>query len=345
MLVEYIRSSSYSNWEFCQMQYFITYVLGYTGPSGQKAELGTIVHKVMECLANLKKAEQDLTGRKAKLSFVDDAVGLVEVNKSKLRTDAFVDTLIERSKEHYIKDSVHKWQPRHSREIKELTYKILAWSKGMFDPRNRDVLYPEPHFDITIDEPWAEFEGKDTDGKPVKGKLSIKGTIDLVTTVDDDTIEVIDWKTGQRKNWATGAVKDLDALAKDPQLLLYFYAISHMFPQYKNAIMTIFFVRDGGPFSLCFDTSDHDRFLDMLRKRFETIKNSTNPTVLPYRDHATKPNWKCSRLCHFYKNNWPGTETRMCNHVQNTINTKGMDHAVKNLTKDGFSVGYYSAPG
>ena len=46
MLVTYIRSSSYNNYSFCQMQYFLTYVLGYQTDSGKKAELGTIVHKV-----------------------------------------------------------------------------------------------------------------------------------------------------------------------------------------------------------------------------------------------------------------------------------------------------------
>ena len=36
-------------------------------------------------------------------------------------------------------------------------------------------------------------------------KFLIKGTIDLVTKIDDNVIEVVDWKTGQRKNWATGS--------------------------------------------------------------------------------------------------------------------------------------------
>ena len=326
------------------MQYFMTYVLGHQSPSGQKAELGTMVHKVLECLANLKKCEQDLKGQRVKLSFTDDAVGLVECHKNELRSAKLLKSLIKRSTDHYRSTSIHKWQPRHIKEVSTLTDQILNWSDGMFDPRNRDILYPEPHFDIVIDEPWAEFEGKDTEGNPVKGKLAIKGTIDLVTTVSDDTIEVIDWKTGQRKNWATGKPKDLEYLQNDPQLLLYYYAISHMFPQFKHTIMTIFFVRDGGPFSLCFDDSDKDKFLGMLEQRFKEIKNSSNPKILPYRDDP-KPNWKCSRLCHFYKTKWPGTETRMCNHVQDHIKTKGMDSAVENLTDKGFSIGYYSAPG
>ena len=59
MLVTYIRSSSYNNFEYCQMQYFMTYVLGHQTVSGKKAQLGTVVHKVMEILAGCKKLLQD----------------------------------------------------------------------------------------------------------------------------------------------------------------------------------------------------------------------------------------------------------------------------------------------
>ena len=59
MIVTYIRSSSYNNYDYCQMQYFMTYVLGYYSDSGKKAELGTIVHKTLEVLAGLKKAAYD----------------------------------------------------------------------------------------------------------------------------------------------------------------------------------------------------------------------------------------------------------------------------------------------
>ena len=59
MIVTYIRSSSYNNYDFCQMQYFLTYVLGWGSDSGKKAEMGTMAHKVMEVLAGLKKFQQD----------------------------------------------------------------------------------------------------------------------------------------------------------------------------------------------------------------------------------------------------------------------------------------------
>jgi len=59
MIVTYIRSSSYNNYDYCQMQYFITYCLGHRSASGKKAQLGTVVHKVMEVLAACTKEIQD----------------------------------------------------------------------------------------------------------------------------------------------------------------------------------------------------------------------------------------------------------------------------------------------
>ncbi len=59
MLISYFRSSSYTHWRYCEMQYFMTYVLGHQSTSGKKAELWTMVHKVMEILAGLKKCQQD----------------------------------------------------------------------------------------------------------------------------------------------------------------------------------------------------------------------------------------------------------------------------------------------
>ena len=76
----------------------------------------------------------------------------------------------------------------------------------MFDPRNRNILCPEQQFDIVIDKPWAEYEYKTTK-ETIKGQLAIKGTIDLITQINDDTLEIIDWKTGRRLDWATGEEK------------------------------------------------------------------------------------------------------------------------------------------
>ena len=179
------------------------------------------------------------------------------------------------------------------------------------------------------------------DGTTIKGNLAIKGTIDLVTKIDDSIIEVVDWKTGQRKNWATGEVKTYEKLLDDAQLLLYNYAISKLYPDYDQAIMSIFFTRDGGPFSMCFDNRDQDRFLEMLRKRFEEIKENVKPRPISY----SRRDFRCQKLCHFYKNDWPGTNTTMCEHVEQRLHTIGHKETVKECTNEGFNIGYYEAPG
>jgi len=328
------------NYKFCEMQYFMTYVLGYRTDSGKKAELGTIVHKVMEVISFLKKFEQDNPKRKT-LECTDEVTGKIRIKAEELYTDDFLRTLEDLCFESYTKDSKHKWTKGDRKEVTKLVNVVME--HGVFDPRKRDILYPEPHFDMAIEEPWAKYDFVDAQGNHLEGQLAIKGTIDLVTKVDDDTIEVVDWKTGQRKDWVTGEVKDYDKLQNDPQLLLYHYAISKMFPDYKNVIMTIYFIRpdQGGPFTLFFEDEDRDRFLGILKDRYKDIVKNDNPKPLS-RDRS---HWKCTRICHYCKNDWEGTNTNMCQYVGDYLDEHGMDKTVVDLTAPGHSIGYYEAPG
>ena len=347
MIVTYIRSSSYNNYDYCQMQYFITYVLGWRGDSGRRAEQGTMVHKVMEVLAALKKYKQE--NPKARiLKTIDDAIGEVKVGTKKFYEDEFVEELLQRSYEAYKKDSVNTWQPSHYKEVVKGAWLFLNHNNRKdFDPRYRNVYYTEPHFDIEIEEDWAKFD-YEINGERVKGRLAIKGTIDLVTQIDDDTIEVIDWKTGRRLNWATGEVKTYDKMMNDPQLLLYFYAMSKMYPQFKYRIMSIFFSKDEEgkydpqPFSLPFGKDDEPRFLEMLRQQVEKIRQNINPKMID----PTHKNFKCRILCHFCKNKFdPKDSENMCKTVYNSLQRDGYDKTVDQYTREGHNIGYYEAPG
>ena len=345
MLVTYVRSSSYNNYEYCEMQYFMTYVLGYQSKSGKKADMGTMVHKVMEVLAGLKKYEQD----KPKVKFLkvdDDAIGKFKCKKEELHTEELVNKLIDLSIDSYEAKSAHSFNKTDRSEIAKTAWCFLTHSDGQFDPRLRDIHYPEPHFDIPIEEDWAKFE-YEIDGKKVSGRLAIKGTIDLVTRINDDTIEVVDWKTGRRMDWATGEVKDYKKLENDPQLLLYYYAISKLYPEFPNRIMSIFFYKDKdgepdpSPFSLCFSPEDEGRFLEMLKNRVQEIRQNIAPKPLdPNRNH-----WKCARLCHFCKTKWGDTDDNMCIYIEKHLQKHGMDKTIKECTREGFDIGFYEAPG
>ena len=340
MIVTYLRSSSYNNYDYCQMQYFITYGLGHQSISGKKAQLGTIVHKVMECLASCKKEMQD-TGKKTGLSTTDDALGEIKFTAKKLYTKKFVKDLLDSSYKYYTENCTHSYTGADLKFCAKSVDDALSYNDGQFDPRNRNVVASEPQFDIPIEEDWAKYKYKMPNGEVVEGQLAIKGTIDLVTEVDDGVIEVIDWKTGRRLDWATGEKKTYEKLLEDPQLLLYNYAISKLFPDYKQAIMSIYYIRDGGPFSMCFDKSDQVSFLEMLEKRFKQIRHNESPQPIS----RNRTHFKCTKLCHFYKNNWPGTNVSMCKHVEENLKAFGHDDTVEKCTRDGFEVGYYEAPG
>jgi hypothetical protein len=328
----------------CEQQYFIEYVLGWRGPSGQKADKGTIVHKVLEILAVIKKAEQDNQS-----NINDDIAGIIDINKYDL------DNIIDIIYDHYSSSAKHhKWSPKDKKDCSEWVYKAIKFNDGMFDPRNRKILEPEQHFDFTINKPWSEYSFKTDDGI-MSGNLALKGTIDLITLVNDNTIEIIDWKTGRRLDWATGQEKTQEKLENDPQLRIYHYAISQLYPNIDHIIFSIYFINDGGPFSICFDKSDLQKTEDMLRQKFEIIKASKKPKL-----HKS---WMCNKLCHFGKTNFsdsnilPILEYRdsqtckqgdfmtKCEQIKHDLELHGMDSVVQSYKHPNHSFGKYKAPG
>ena len=103
--------------------------------------------------------------------------------------------------------------------------------------------------------------------------------------------------TGQRLDWATGEKKDFAKLQKDFQLMLYYYAIRKLFPEYKSVMVTIIFLRDGGPFSVIFEDDTIDQVEEMFKEHFETVKAKTYPKPR----NARRSDYRCNKLCHFYK--------------------------------------------
>lgn len=345
MIVTYFRSSSYNTHSMCEQQFFGEYVLGWRGLSGQKADKGTIVHKVLEILAMIKQGQQN------NISHINDKefLGEIDINNYSLNT------IIEKVYKHYSEaNSHHKWSIKDYKDCHSWVYKAIEFNGGMFDPRNRHILCPEQHFDITIKKPWAAYSYDTPDGK-LEGYLAIKGTIDLITLLNDQTIEIVDWKTGRRLDWATGQEKTQEKLEKDPQLRIYHYAISHLYPHIDHIIFSIYFINDGGPFSICFDKSDIPETEDMLRKKFEIVKNTKKPRL-----HKS---WMCSKLCHFGKTTFENTSVTpmveyrsnqitpvgqivcKCEQIKHDIDLHGMDVVVNSYKHPNHTFGKYKAPG
>lgn len=316
MIVTYLRSSSISSYSWCAHKFFMTSNLGFKEPSGQKAELGNIVHKALELLARKKLAIQNNES-----TFFDE-----ELNSSFVVDGFSIEEAIQHGWNHYTEPSrtIHSWTKTHLKQASKWTLDVIHFNDGMFNPLNRNIIMPEQYFDIEIEHDWAKYEyyvpGTDKKEK-FYGKLRIKGTMDLVTRLDKGLVEYVDWKTGQRKDWTTGKEKSYEDLRKDFQMRLYHYALCKLYPE-DDILMTIFFVQAGGPFSLFLDRSHLSETEKMIKTYFQAIQRER----FPKRIVDFNPNsWKCSRLCAFHKENWEGTEQNKCSFIRDQISQIGLD--------------------
>jgi CRISPR/Cas system-associated exonuclease Cas4 (RecB family) len=319
----------------CPQQYFLEYNCGIRGLSNKKADLGTIVHKVLEVIAVCKKGRQD-----KKRVINDDICGKVSTTKYS------IDEIIDKVFTHYSTNLTHHdWTIDDFKNCKKWTYKALEFNDGQFNPANRTIVDAEPFFDIEIQEPWAHYNYSFGDSQ-VEGFLSIKGTIDLVTQVEGGVYEVVDWKTGRRLNWATGEVKTHSKLREDPQLRMYHYAVHKMY-KVDQVLVTIFYINDGGPFTICFDGADLSKTEDMLKGRFEEIQQDVRP--------ALNKSWKCSRFCHYGMNSFEGTHVKpclgnngyitQCAQVNSEFRYSDLDQVIGMYKTPGYKIGHYQDPG
>jgi ATP-dependent helicase/DNAse subunit B len=339
LIVTYFRSSSYNTHDDCPHRYFLEYVLGWYGKSNKAADKGTIVHKVLEILACAKLAEQQ-----GKDFIIDDEV----LKERKLVALQDIPKLVDEIYDWYSYHNSHNpWEGKDRKDCHDWVNKVFNHNAGMFDPRSRDIVEPEQQFDITLDFDWANYS-YEFDGKKIEGKLALKGTIDLITRIDDNLYEVIDWKTGRRWDWAKGVEKTNDKLAKDPQLMLYHYAVKKLYPDVEDCLITIYFINDGGPFTLAFTKNDIVQTENMLRKKFEQIKATHIPRL--------NKTWKCTKLCHHGKTTFAGTSIQpiideqdgcltKCEQVKRELGKKGMDRVTKEYLAPGHVIGSYKAPG
>lgn len=309
MLCPYIRSSSLNQFKFCQMRYLFEYLFCLPGKSGAKALKGTIYHKCHELRAQASTAIRD-----KKKSYIDDNFDKVLV-KNAINPEWCLDKVFDYYTE---KEPDLALTQKDKSEIKGWIDDVLE-KYPHYDPLNMDILQTEQKFDIEIKEDWAKYKGE-IKGVEYEGYLSIKGTIDSIIRLDDNTYEMLDLKTGSyRSDFATGEEKDLEYLKNDIQLLMYLLALDHIYPN-KHWILSLFYIRAGGIFSVHGDDDMLQRAKDTIKKYFAEIGNCTNPTQF---DPSNK-SWKCKHLCPFSK---PLSEYRgqsMCQHYKSLIDRKGL---------------------
>lgn len=300
--VPYIRSSMNGTWTMCKMKFYLSYILGWSEPSNLKADKGTIVHKVMEILANVKLAQQE-----NKFLIVDDVVG--EIGIREIYKEGSIDYVIDTVYNYYAKAyNHHDWTNDDHKEVVKWIHKALNYNNGEFDPLNQNIVKAEQHFKLTLNEEWA------------KG-VELTGTIDLIVKNDENTIEIIDYKTGARTNWSTGKTKEYGDFLKDFQLRYYHLACSMLYPNVDNILITIYYINSGGPYTIALDRSDLPETIKNVRALYEEIKNTEIPEI--------RRGFHC-RFCDFSKSTFENTNVPvMINNGQFECNFTSKGEAMK----------------
>jgi ATP-dependent helicase/DNAse subunit B len=319
LIVTFLRSSSITTYRNCPHQYLLNYVMGLPSLSGIAAAKGNVCHKAMECLA-----WKSMMRRDGKATYEDETFGELVVD------DITTEWAVEASYEYYKRiEHWHKWKPVDFDDCMEWTKKFLTINNGYFDPANMDIVSPEVRFDITIKKPWARYSYKLGD-ETIEGYLGLKGTVDLLVRDrhDPNVLEYIDYKTGKQQDFASGELKDYDSLMHDKQLLLYYYALSQMYPN-KQLMSTIIFVKFDGAFRMPFGADHLVEAEQMLREMFETIRNDKRPALIEPKTA------KCWSLCTYNKPSPWNPKLSTCEFLRRSVREIGVDATVLKYGKPG----------
>jgi hypothetical protein len=109
--------------------------------------------------------------------------------------------------------------------------------------------------------------------------------------------------------------------------------------------MTINFINDGGAFTFAYDESDILHAEELLRNRFLEIQGCCYP--------ALNKSWKCTKLCAFGKNAYPGAGINpktqepytICEYINQTTSTEGYEKSISKHMYPKHDIGYYEEPG
>lgn len=105
--------------------------------------------------------------------------------------------------------------------------------------------------------------GVGEDGEPIK----MKGFIDLVVEYDEETLLVIDYKTGY-------SVPDHEKFTKDLQPRMYSYAAKKMYPDYKYHWVQFDYFRSPAPLEHAFTDEDDEQTRQQVATLYNRIKSA-----------------------------------------------------------------------
>ncbi len=309
MRLEYLSASRLNTWIDCPFRYFLQYHLAL--PELRQDTIhtrkGNAVHETLDLYA---KGEKDFE---------------TQLKKYYAKTKLW--ELDNRSPKRGFPHPVEK-------NCDECTYAIYSGDGIICSIANRNVSEfdgcPKPNFEDclkltsnTILKENSVFNRKLIGSEVAFNKdyegFKVRGFIDLITEIDEETMEVRDYKTG------TFTKKTHDAF-KDLQMRIYSLVAKELYPQYKYVLMTLDYLRKG-PVTVIFGKEDDDKTREFLKDCYKKISESKNPP----RRKSFKCNW-----CVGYD---------VCGEIQKSFcNTDGQFEMPEAPPKDEHGFGILSRP-
>ena len=263
MNITSLRGSSANTWQDCQLKYFLNYVCDIPSKGTIKTHCGTIVHHVLEIMARSRRL-----GNHTKTRWYNNPEKLMDVVWKRYTQRVHPNFAWTKAEYNFCLKSVH------------------AVLNTDYHPFKANVIATEKQFQLQVKRsPFKDFE--------------LRGTIDFIAELDSTTLSVVDYKSGKRSDWISGAVKELEHFKKDLQFQLYNLVLKVLYPQYKVRVFTVFYTSDGGPFTFYFTEEEEKEAWEKIRRIYSEILASEMPERLKddYTRKAT--HWKCKNVCQF----------------------------------------------
>lgn len=289
-------SSAIGTYNHCQFSYYLHYLLGLESKTGKAALQGTIIHQALEWMARLKKRGKTNVDP---MWLLDRAWDEHTQNSPEIQ--------IRRATTRIDKETGALKEAADFKRCRVALETVLA--DQFYNPYLLDVLEAEQWFSLEM--PGEEWKCSNDEGE--EKQFTVRGFIDLVREIDKDTLEIIDWKSGNRTNFHTQEQIDEKVLMREVQPRLYHLAAFFLYPQYKNILITFYYANSGGPITIALSRNDLISTVEFLYDFLRTVKNDT---LIRRNKH-----WTC-KLCSFGRNG-------ICDRVWSDLHTSGGDF-VKN---------------
>jgi RecB family exonuclease len=279
MRIETISPSKIKAYKFCPFKYYIENHLKLKSKSFA-AEQGKLIHAILEEFGKAKK--EKIANAPIKSNWCE------QILKCYRETGIWTlsDKAMARGKECnkcnynnngicYVTNSpIDQFIGCPKDELNEAIYlvKKVIEDKSNKNPLKKKIIGTEHDFKIILDE-----------------KIPVTGIIDLIVELNKNTIEILDYKTG---NWKQSYKECL----KDPQLLMYYWASRKMYKKYKNVFVTIYYLKHG-QMTFSFEQEDEIGTENAIKKYWEIISNNQTPKRRCDCSGGVNYDYVCKNLC------------------------------------------------